>query len=221
MNFDLAGEMLAEDDGIVSTTVLGADDVASAPPDQAHKRRGVAGLIYAYKTAGAMANSGADLDEVARVAAETGARTRTIGIALSPTQLPGAAAPTFTLADDEIEMGMGIHGEPGIWRDKAKAADLLADEMLDRVLAEVPASADGRVSVLVNSLGATSLEELFILYRRLAKQLTARSYRIVVPLVGRYVTSLEMGGASVSVLHLDDELERLLKAPAHCPFWSV
>jgi dihydroxyacetone kinase-like protein len=220
MNFDLAGEMLAEE-GIVSNTVLGADDVASAGPGEQEKRRGVAGLIYAYKAAGAMADSGADLGEVTRVAAETGARTRTIGVAFSPTQLPGAAAPTFALDDGEIEMGMGIHGEPGIWRDTAKSADALGDEMLERVLAEEPADADGRVSVLVNSLGSTSLEELFILYRRIAAQLVARGHRIVMPLVGRYVTSLEMGGASVSVLHLNDELERLLEAPASCPFWTV
>jgi dihydroxyacetone kinase-like protein len=220
MNFDLAGEMLA-DEGIVSTTVLGTDDVASANPSETQKRRGVAGLIYAYKTAGAMAESGADLDEVTRIATETGSRTRTIGVAFSPTQLPGAAAPTFILADDEIEMGMGIHGEPGIWRDKAKSADELAEEMLDRVLAEVPAGADGRVSVLVNSLGATSLEELFILYRCVARGLAERGHPIVMPLVGRYVTSLEMGGASISLLHINDELERLLKAPASCPFWTV
>jgi dihydroxyacetone kinase-like protein len=220
MNFDLAGEMLAED-GLRSTTVLGADDIASAGPAEAQKRRGVAGLIYAYKTAGAMADTGADLDEVTRIAITTGARTRTIGVAFSPTQLPGAAAPTFTLADDEIEMGMGIHGEPGIWRDRARAADDLADEMLARLLAEIPAGADGRVAVLVNSLGATSLEELFILYRRVAHGLARAGQRVVAPLVGRYVTSLEMGGASISLLHLDDELAGLLAAPANCPFWTV
>lgn len=220
MNFDLAGEML-DAEGIASTTVLGADDIASAAPAEASKRRGVAGLIYAYKTAGAVAETGADLDEVTRIAVETGTRTRTIGVAFSPTQLPGAAASTFTLADDEIEMGMGIHGEPGIRREKSRPADEIADEMLERLLGEVPAGADGRVSLLVNSLGATSLEELFILYRRVASRLTEGGYRIVQPLVGRYVTSLEMGGASLSLLHLNDELAGLLAAPASCPFWTV
>lgn len=220
MNFDIAGEML-EEEGIRSTTVLGTDDIASAAPAEASKRRGVAGLIYAYKTAGAMADAGADLEEVTRVAAKTVSRMRTIGCAFSPTQLPGADRPTFTLADDEIEMGMGIHGEPGIWRDKLKPADVIADEMLERLLDEIPEGADDRVAVLVNSLGATSLEELFIVYRRVSQRLKAAGRRIVQPLVGRYVTSLEMGGASISLLHVDDELERLLAAPADCPFWRV
>lgn len=220
MNFDLAGEML-EDDNITSTTVLGIDDIASASPEEAEKRRGVAGLIYAYKTAGAMADTGADLDEVTRVAAETVARMRTIGCAFSSTQLPGAAQSTFTLAEDEVEMGMGIHGEPGIWRDKMKSADELTDEMLDRLLKEIPTNADGRVSVLVNSLGATSLEELYIVYRRVKQRLEAEKLTIVMPLVGRYVTSLEMGGASISLLHVNDEIEGLLSAKADCPFWKV
>lgn len=220
MNFDLAGEMLDEE-GISSSTVLGTDDVASADPDEMHKRRGVAGLIFAYKTAGALADTGADLDAVTRVAEETGKRTRTIGCALSSTQLPGAAQPTFTLADDEIEMGMGIHGEPGLWRDKLRPADAIADEMLERLMAEIPADADGRVTVLVNSLGATSHEELFIVYRRIAARLAAMGQRVVRPLVGRYVTSLEMGGLSISLLHLNDEIDRLMAAPANCPFWTV
>lgn len=220
MNFDLAGEML-EDEGIRSTTVLGTDDIASAKPDEIEKRRGVAGIIYAFKAAGALADSGADLDEVTRIAAHAVARTRTIGCALSSCQLPGVDQPTFTLGDDEIEMGMGIHGEPGIWRDKLKSVDEIADEMLERLLVEAPEDADGRVSVLVNSLGATSLEELYILYRRVKQKLEAENYRIVQPLVGRFVTSLEMGGASLSVIHLDDELANLLAAPADCPFWKV
>jgi dihydroxyacetone kinase-like protein len=220
MNFDLAGEML-EDDGVATTTVLGADDIASAGPEEAEKRRGVAGILFLYKVAGALAEQGADLEAVTAIAARAGAVTRTIGCALGPCQLPGAAAPTFTLGGDEIEMGMGIHGEAGIWRDKLKSADALTDEMLDRLLAEAPDDADGRIAVLVNSLGATPLEELFIVYRRARQVLEGRGLRIVLPLVGPYVTSLEMAGASISLMHLDDELERLLAAPCRCPFWSV
>lgn len=220
MNFDMAGEML-EADGIVTRTVLGTDDIASAGPDEAGKRRGVAGLILAYKAAGAKAEAGADLDEVARIAAKTVAATRTIGVALAPCQVPSAAAPTFTLGADEIEMGMGIHGEPGIWRDRLKPADALADEMLDRILADAPAGTSRRAVVLVNGLGATPLEELYILYRRVAARLGEKGLAIVQPLVGAFVTSMEMAGASLSLCFVDDELEALIRAPAACPFWSV
>ncbi|MFC7399029.1 dihydroxyacetone kinase subunit DhaK [Chelatococcus sp. GCM10030263] len=219
MNFDMAGEMLEGE--IETTTVLGTDDIASAGPDEAGKRRGVAGIIYAYKTAGAKAEEGADLAAVTATAAKAVERTRTIGVALSPCQVPGAAKPTFTIADDEIEMGMGIHGEPGIWRAKLKTADAIADEMIERLLAEKPADAGNRVSILVNSLGATPLEELFILYRRAAKRLSEAGFTIVQPLVGPYVTSMEMAGASISLCFVDEELERLLAAPASCPFWRV
>ena len=220
MNFDLAGEMLDEE-GITSTTVLGTDDIASAGPDEAAKRRGVAGIVFAYKAAGALADEGAELDAVTAIAQTAVDRCRTIGCAVSPCQLPGADAPNFVLDDGEIEMGMGIHGEPGIWRDSLKSADALADEMIDRLLTETPADASGKVSVLVNSLGSTSLEETYILYRRIDARLRADGLQIVRPLVGRYVTSMEMGGVSISLLHLNDQLEGLLAAPASCPFWTI
>jgi dihydroxyacetone kinase-like protein len=220
MNFDMAGEML-EADGITTTTVLGTDDIASAAPAEAQKRRGVAGIIYAYKAAGAKAAQGADLDAVTRVAAKAVAQTRTIGCALSPCQIPGAAKPTFTLGDDEIEMGMGIHGEPGIWRDKLRPADAIADEMVSRLLKDPVPNPTKRVSILVNSLGATPLEELFIVYRRVKSQLDKAGIRIVRPLVGHYVTSMEMAGISISISYLDDELDALLAAPCTCPFWKV
>jgi len=219
MNFDLAGEMLA-DEGIETTTVLGTDDVASASPAESSKRRGVAGLIYAYKIAGAKAAGDASLEEVTRVAKKAVDHTRTIGVALSPCQIPGAATPTFTLAATEIEMGMGIHGEPGIWRDNMKPAVAIADEMTDRLLVERQTT-NPRVSILLNSLGATPLEELFILYRRIAARLRDAELQIVQPLIGHWATSMEMAGVSLSLLFLDDELERLLAAPADCPFWRV
>jgi len=220
MNFDMAAEM-AEIDGIETRTVLGTDDIASAAPEDSAKRRGVAGIVYAYKIAGAKAEEGAGLDAVADIAARAVAATRTIGVALAPCQVPGSDKPTFTLADDEIEMGMGIHGEPGIWRDKLKSADAIAGEMVERILAEKPAGSSRRVSVLVNGLGATPLEELFLLYRRVKMLLDERGLEIVQPLVGNFVTSMEMAGASISICFLDEELERLLAAPAACPFWRV
>lgn len=220
MNFDLAGELL-EGEGIRTTTVLGTDDIASAAPEEGHKRRGVAGIIYAYKIAGAKAELGAGLDEVTATAAKAVAQCRTIGVALSPCQIPGASKPTFEIGADEIEMGMGIHGEPGIWRDKLRPADQIADEMLKRLLTDPVERPSKRVSVLVNSLGATPLEELFILYRRIAGQLAEQGFTIVQPMVGHYATSMEMAGCSVSILYLDEELEELLGAPAECPFWKV
>lgn len=219
MNFDMAGEML--EDEIPLTTVLGTDDIASAAPEESHKRRGVAGIVYAYKIAGAKAETDADLDEVTATAAKAVSAIRTIGVSLSPCQVPGSAKPTFTIADDEIEMGMGIHGEPGIWRNKLRPADEIADEMMDRLLAETPKNAGSGVSILVNGLGATPLEELFILYRRASQTLAKAGFHIVQPLVGNYVTSMEMAGASISLCFLDDELKRLLAAPAYCPFWRV
>jgi dihydroxyacetone kinase-like protein len=221
MNFDMAGELL-EIDGIETTTVLGADDVASAAPEEKEKRRGVAGLIYVYKIAGARADkSGATLREVTAIATKASAAVATTGVALGPCIVPEAGVPTFTIAEDEIEMGMGIHGEPGIWRGKLKSADAIAGEMLERILADLDIARDERVSVLVNSLGATPHEELYILYRYVARELAAKGVSIVAPLVGRYVTSMEMTGASISVIRLDAELEALLRAPARCPFWVV
>jgi dihydroxyacetone kinase-like protein len=220
MNFDMAGEML-ELDGMDTTTVLIADDIASAGKDERSKRRGVAGLIYAYKIAGARAEAGASLAEVTATAAKAAGATATIGVALSSCIVPEAGKPTFTIADDEIEMGMGIHGEPGIWRGKLQTADTIAGEMLDRLIDDTGLGRGERVSVLVNSLGATPHEELYILYRYVARDLAARGIDITFPIIGRYATSMEMAGASISLLRLDSELETLLRAPAHCPFWSV
>lgn len=220
MNFEMASELTSLDN-IEVATVLGNDDVASAPPEEASKRRGVAGLIYAYKIAGAKAEQLATLDEVTRVAQKAVDATRSIGIALSPCRLPSSSEPNFEIAEDEMEMGMGIHGEPGLWRTVLKSADETVKEMLDLILADLPLLEGDRVSVLVNGLGATPLEELFILFRRARQLLTDRGVEVVEPVVGNMATSMEMAGASLSILKLDDELETLLKAPGTCPFWRV
>jgi phosphoenolpyruvate---glycerone phosphotransferase subunit DhaK len=221
MNFDMAGETVEMEDDIRSTTVLLADDIASAPPEEAEKRRGVAGMVYAFKIAGALAEEKADLDAVTAVAQKTADSCRTIGMALTSCTVPQAGKPTFEIGEDEMEMGMGIHGEPGIWRDKLKPADALTDEMMDRIFADLAPSKGDRWSVLVNSLGATPPEELYIMYRQVARRLKERGVAIVMPLVGRYATSMEMAGASITVCRLDGEMERLLKAPCHCAFWTV
>lgn len=220
MNFDMAGELVEFDD-ITCSTVLLTDDVASAPPEEAAKRRGVAGMVYAFKIAGAAAEEGRDLDAVTAVAQKTADACRSIGAALSPCTVPQAGKPTFEIAEDEMEMGMGIHGEPGVWRGKLQTADQIAGEMMDRLLADMPLASGDRVSVMVNSLGATPPEELYILYRIVKARLEEAGASIVMPLVGRYATSMEMAGVSFTLCKLDDELEKLLQAPCDCAFWRV
>lgn len=220
MNFDMAGELVDFED-ITCSTVLLADDVASASPEEAEKRRGVAGMVYAFKMAGAAAEEGRDLDSVTAVAQKAADACRSIGAALSPCTVPQAGKPTFEIADDEMEMGMGIHGEPGVWRGKLQTADQIASEMMDRLLADMPLAHGDRVSVMVNSLGATPPEELYILYRTVKARLEDAGATIVMPLVGRYATSMEMTGVSFTLCKLDAELEALLNAPCDCAFWSV
>ena len=220
MNFDMAGEMLEMED-ISSTTVLLADDVASAPIDEKEKRRGVAGMVYAFKIAGAAAEEMRNLEDVTRIAQKTADACHSVGAALTPCTVPQAGKPTFEISDDEMEMGMGIHGEPGVWRGKIKTADDIANEMVDMLVSDMKLSSNCRVSVLVNSLGATPPEELYILYRILKKRLVDLGVEIVMPLVGRYATSMEMSGVSFTFCELDSELETLLQAPADCAFWKV
>lgn len=220
MNFDMAGEML-EMEGRKSTTVLLADDVASAPSEEKGKRRGTGGLVYAFKIAGAKADEKADLAEVTRVAQKAADACRSIGMALTPCTVPQAGKPGFEIADDEMEMGMGIHGEPGVWRGKLKKADAIAQEMLEFILAEMPLKKNDRISVLVNSLGATPPEELYITYRYIKSKFDEIGVEIVMPLVGRYATSMEMAGMTLTICMLDDELEKLLTAPCECAFWKV
>ncbi|CRL62592.1 dihydroxyacetone kinase subunit DhaK [Proteus penneri] len=221
MNFDMATETVDFEDEIRCTTVLATDDVASAKSEEAHKRRGVAGMIYGFKMAGAKAEEGATLDEVTRIAQKTMKNTRTIGCALTSCTLPAVGHPTFEIGADEMEMGMGIHGEPGIWRDKLRSADDIAQEMFERLQTELSLKTGDKVSVLVNSLGATPLEELYILYNKIVQLIDKTGATILHPLVGRYATSMEMTGASLTLCKLDDELEALMNAPAHCAFWRV
>lgn len=220
MNFDMAGEFVEMDD-IESTTVLLADDVASAPLAEREKRRGVAGMVLTFKIAGAAAAAGLDLAAVTAVAQRAADGCRTMGVALSSCTVPQAGKPTFTIAEDEMEVGMGIHGEPGVKREKLRTANEIADALIDPILADLSLSPGARVTVLVNSLGATPVEELFILYNRIADRLEQAGAVIAHPLVGRYATSMEMAGASLTVLPLDEELERFLTAPAACAFWTV
>lgn len=217
--FDLAAD-LSSADGVRTTTVVGTDDILSAPQEKAHTRRGVAGLFFAYKTAGASAERGDDLDTVSEIAQRTIDRTRTMGVGLSPTILPAAGEPTFTLDEGEMEIGIGIHGEPGHHRGPLETADQITDRFMEELVKELPLTQDEKVAVLVNGLGSTPLEELYLIYRRVHQTLTERGAKIVHTFVGEYATSLEMAGASVSICHLDDELSDLISQPADSPFFT-
>ncbi len=198
MNFDMAAEMAAMDD-IEVRTVLTTDDVASAPRDQRDKRRGVAGNFFIFKAAGAACDRMLSFDECERIARKANDHTFTMGVALSPCSLPQTRRPNFEIGADEMEIGMGIHGEPGIARGKLKTADEITDEMLDRILAEMAPSRGDKVAVLVNSLGSTPLMELYIMNRRVKQRLDDIGVAIHATWVGNYCTSLEMAGASVTL----------------------
>lgn len=219
MNFDMATEM-ADMDGIKVKTVLVKDDVASAPPEEAARRRGVAGMVFAFKIAGAKAEQGGSQDEVVRVTEKALARIRTMGVALSPCTVPVVGKPTFTLADDEMEIGMGIHGEPGKKREKLQTADQITERMLKAILDDLKPSSGSRVAIMVNGLGATPPEELYIIYRKAHQILTDKKILIHRAYVGEFATSMEMAGASITLLECDDELATLLDYPAHTPFFT-
>lgn len=218
INFDMAAEM-ADMDGIEVRTVLGADDVASAPKNESEKRRGVAGIFYVYKAAGAKADQGASLEEVERVAKKAAANVATMGVALAPCIVPEVGKPSFTLGEDEMEIGMGIHGEPGVYRGKLRSADEVVDEMLNPILKDLDIAAGEEVSVLVNGLGATCKEELYIIFNRISKVLDEKKISVYSSYIGEYATSMEMTGFSISVCRLDSELKELIGAGANTPFF--
>lgn len=218
LNFDLAAEF-ADAEGIATRTVLVTDDVASAPPERAADRRGIAGLFFAYKCAGAAAERGDSLDQVAGVATTAVSATRTMGVGLSPAILPSAGKPTFELGEGEMEIGIGIHGEPGVHRGPLESADEVTERLIGAIADDMKLQSGDRVAVLVNGLGATPLEELYVMYRRAFRLLGDLGVTVHRPYVGEFATSLEMAGASVSVIRLDDQLTALLDAPAASPFF--
>ncbi|PAQ03339.1 dihydroxyacetone kinase subunit DhaK [Mesorhizobium mediterraneum] len=220
MNFDMAAEMAAMDD-IEVRTVLTTDDVASAPRDQRHKRRGVAGNFFIFKAAGAACDRMLSFDECERIARKANDHTFTMGVALSPCSLPQTRRPNFEIGPDEMEIGMGIHGEPGIARGKLKTADEITDEMLDKIVDEMAPARGDKVAVLVNSLGSTPLMELYIMNRRVKRRLGDIGVSVHATWVGNYCTSLEMAGASVTLMHLDDELQTMLDHPCDCAMFRA
>lgn len=217
MNFDMAAEM-CEDDDIPVRSIVGADDVASNA--DLDRRRGVAGIFFLYKCAGAKAAEGGTLDEVLAAAQAAKDVTRTIGFSLTPCILPEVGHPNFTLGENEMSMGMGIHGEPGVWNGPLKTANEIAAECMDKLLADMPVAAGEEVAVLINGLGATSLEELYILYGSVAHILEEKKIKVYRNFIGEYATSMEMMGASISVCKMvDDAMKRQIDYPCNTPFY--
>jgi dihydroxyacetone kinase-like protein len=220
MNFDMAAEMAAMDD-IEVRTVLTTDDVASAPRAERHKRRGVAGNFFVFKAAGAACDRMLSFDECERISRKANDLTFTMGVALSPCSLPQTRRPNFEIGADEMEIGMGIHGEPGVARGKLRSADEITDEMMDRILEEIAPARGDRVAILVNSLGSTPLMELYIMNRRAKRRLDDIGVETHATWVGNYCTSLEMAGASVTLMHLDGELTTMLDHPCDCAMFRA
>ena len=218
-NFRMACEEVEFDD-IRTKSVLVKDDVASSPAEKAEKRRGVAGMVYAFKIAGAAADRMMSLDEVEKVTLKALSNIRSMGVALSHCIVPRAGRPTFSIADDEIEIGMGIHGEAGIEVKKMMTADEIAETLVNTICKDMPLNSGDEVSVMVNGLGGTPLEEQFIVYRRVYRMLSGAGVSVVMPHIGEYATSMEMAGLSLTIFKLDQELKELLQAPAESPFYT-
>lgn len=219
MNFDVAGE-LAELEGISTVTVVGHDDVASASKGEEEYRRGIAGLFMLYKVAGAKAAAGASLQEVADTTERAQSGLRSYGVALSPMTLPSVGKPTFELPIGKMELGMGIHGEPGIGHSDLLSADAVADKLVDAILADMDVPSGSSVAVLLNGLGSTPGEELYVLYRRVHTRLTDAGITVHRKWIGEFVTSLEMAGVSLSIMKLDEELTTLVDAGCRTPFFE-
>ena len=217
MNFDMACEN-ADFEDIKTATIRVKDDIASN--EDIGKRRGVAGMVYAFKIAGAAAKKMMPLEEVVRVTEKALNNIRTMGVALSPCIVPEVGKPTFSINENEIEIGMGIHGEPGIEVKKMMTANEIASTIFKKIITEISLNENDEVSVMVNGLGGTPLEEQLIVYRQLHIMLKERNVHSYMPHIGEFATSMEMAGLSISILKLDEELKELLRYPAMTPFYT-
>ncbi len=216
LNFDMAAEMLAEE-GIRVSTVRITDDVASAPPERRNERRGIAGDFFVIKVASARGEEKVGLDQVTASAEKANDNMRSMGVALSSCVIPASGRPIFQISESDMEIGMGLHGEPGVQRRPILPADPLAADMMGRILADLSAKSGDEVAVLVNGLGATPLAELFIMFRTASRLLKDAGLTIARTYVGNIASSLDMAGCSFTVMRLDAELKRLLLAPAESP----
>lgn len=213
MAFDMGREM-AEADGIRVGTVMVDDDVSVKDSTYTVGRRGVAGNFFVIKALGAASEQGADLDALVELGKRVNSVTRSMGMALTSCTPPAKGSPLFELGEDEMEMGVGIHGEPGRRREKLTNANAIVDEMLEAVVSDLPYKQGDNVALMINGLGGTPISELYILYGRAQEQLAARGIQVQRSYVGNYCTSLDMAGYSLTLVRLDDELVKLLEAPA-------
>jgi phosphoenolpyruvate---glycerone phosphotransferase subunit DhaK len=220
MNFDMAKEM-AEMEGIEVASVIVNDDVAVEDSLYTAGRRGIAGTVFVHKIAGAMAEKGRDLSEVKRVAEKTIENVKSMGMAISSCIVPAAGKPNFNLAEDEVEIGIGIHGEPGTHREKISTADSIVEQLVERILLNIDIEKGEEVAVMVNGLAATPFMELYIVNKKLHEMLGEREIKIYKTFIGEYMTSLEMAGFSISILKLDKELKSLLDEEADTPALKV
>jgi dihydroxyacetone kinase-like protein len=219
MNFEMAGEM-AEAEGIKVASVVVNDDVAVENSTWTTGRRGIAGTIFVHKIAGAAAEKGMDLEEVIRVAEKVIANVRSMGMSLTPCTVPAVGKPGFELLEDEMEVGLGIHGEPGTHREKVKSAAEIVKDLMDKILADMTLNENDEVAVMINGLGGTPLMELYIANNEVDKLLKEKKIQTYKTIVGNYMTSLEMAGFSVTLLKLDDELKELLDCRADTPAYK-
>jgi len=216
MAFDMGREM-AEAEGVKIGTVIVDDDVAVKDSTYTVGRRGVAGNFFVIKALGAASEQGADLDDLVALGERVNSVARTMGMALTSCTPPAKGSPLFDLGDDEMEMGVGIHGEPGRRREKLASANAIMDEMLEAVVSDLPFKQGDDVALMINGLGGTPISELYLIYGYAHEQLANRGINVVRNYVGEYCTSLDMAGASVTLVKLDDELKSLLEAPAEIP----
>ena len=217
MNFEIANEM-AEDFGIEVSTVIVNDDVASMKKNEMEKRRGVAGMFFVYKAAGAAAEEGENLEEVTRIAKKANENVRTMGVGLAPCIIPIKGKPSFHIPEGEMEIGIGIHGEPGVYRGPQKPVKEIVDEILSMINNDLEIENDEKISVLINGLGATPLEELYIVYKHVYDHYKDKQVTIINNFIGEYATSMEMVGFSISIIRLDEELEKYVQKPHNTPF---
>ncbi|MEI3598655.1 MULTISPECIES: dihydroxyacetone kinase subunit DhaK [unclassified Oceanobacillus] len=218
MNFSMATD-LADFEDIRVENVVATDDVASFTKGEESKRRGVAGMFFMYKVAAAKAEKFATLDEVKNIAIRANDNVRTMGVALAPCTLPEVGKPTFQIKDGEMELGMGIHGEPGIKTSKIDIADVVTETIMTSILADLEIPPGSEVAVLINGLGATPLEEQYIIYRKVHKMLEKKGVKVYRNYVGEFATSFEMVGLSISIFKLDDEFKELMDEPFETPFF--
>ncbi|HLA86735.1 MAG TPA: dihydroxyacetone kinase subunit DhaK [Anaerolineales bacterium] len=219
LNFDMGAE-LADFEGIRTETVRVWDDVASAPLERISDRRGIAGDFFVIKVAGAACDAGLDLDEVKRLTIKVRDNTRTMGVALYPGTIPGESVPSFTLPEDEMEIGMGLHGEPGVRRGKMRPADEVVDEMLELIIRDLPFNSGDQVCVLVNGFGASTRMELLIAMRRTLQQLEQKGMVVYRTDAGNYATCQEMAGVSITLMRVDDELKKYIDWPVWSPVYK-